>query len=160
MIEERAVIVALVPNSEPSLALLEVERQTPCGLCGQTRGCGNKIWGRLFRHQQGQFSARNTIGAEPGQRVMVAIDEQSVMYVALLLYFLPVVVMLMTAALANAFFASQLAALLGAVAGLLGAWFWIKGYLAGRPHGFSQPEIVRFATDACQKIDTNSLNRK
>ena len=48
MIEERAVILSLERDannisSGDSIATLEIERKTACGLCGQTRGCGNSI---------------------------------------------------------------------------------------------------------------------
>ena len=147
MIEERALIVGLTDDTAMPLAWLEVERKTACGLCGQTRGCGNKVWGKLFRHQQGQFAASNPIQAGIGQSVIVAIDERSVMHAALLLYFLPIVAMLLMAALAQSLFATNAAALMGALAGLVGAWLWVKGFLAARPHGFSRPEIVRLASD-------------
>ena len=65
MIEQRAVILSL--QSEPSqtqtIATLEIERITACGLCGQTRGCGNSIWGKLFGHQTAAFKAQNRINA-------------------------------------------------------------------------------------------------
>lgn len=145
MIEERALIVGVTNDQQQPMALLEVERKTACGLCGQTRGCGNRIWGKLFHHQQGQFSAKNSIQAAVGQSVIVAIDERSVMHAALLLYFLPIVTMLIVAAIAQALFENELAGLAGALVGLCGSLFWVKGFLAARPHGFSHPEIVRLA---------------
>ena len=36
MIEESAIVVGLEQNA----AMLEIVRRNPCGLCGQTRGCG------------------------------------------------------------------------------------------------------------------------
>lgn len=144
MIEERAVIVGM-DALQPPLVWLEVDRKNACGLCGLTRGCGNKVWGKLFRHQQGWFIAKNGIQASIGQSVIVAIDERAVMTAALLVYLLPVISMLLLGALAHYVFANEMAALLGTFAGLLIAWGWLKGFLAVRPHGFSQPEIVRLA---------------
>lgn len=156
MIEQRALIVGMTGDKAMPLAWLEVERKTACGLCGQSRGCGNKVWGKLFRHQQGQFAASNPIYAAIGQSVIVAIDERSVMHAALLLYFLPIVAMLLIAALAQSLFASNVAALTGALIGLAGAWLWVKGFLAARPHGFTRPEIVRLASDQCITVQPHS----
>ena len=87
MIEERAVILALEynPATQQSIATLEIERKTACGLCGQTRGCGNSLWGKLFSHKPAVFKASNTINAQVGQSVMIGIDERSLLKSALLL---------------------------------------------------------------------------
>ncbi|HEY0907061.1 MAG TPA: SoxR reducing system RseC family protein [Methylophilus sp.] len=145
MVEERALIVAPHENPALDLVYVEIERRTACGLCGQTRGCGNQVWGKLFRHADARFTARNGIHAEVGQQVMIAIDERAVMHAALLLYFLPLVAMLLVSLFCNWWFDSNLASMLGAVVGLVGAWWWVRGFLAVRPHGFSQPHIVRLA---------------
>lgn len=148
MIEERALVMSVNnDNPEVPLAYLEIERRSACGLCGQTRGCGNRVWGKLLAHQQAGFLASNTFGAHIGQHVVVAVDERAVMYAALLLYMLPLVTMLGTAAILFWMFASDQAAMVGAVLGLLAAWWWVKGFLSVRPHGFSRPQVVRLADE-------------
>ena len=44
MIKENAIVVSI----DKDVASLEIVRNKPCGLCGQSRGCGISIWGRLF----------------------------------------------------------------------------------------------------------------
>lgn len=150
MIEERALIVATNDqHGDQSLAYLEIERKTACGLCGKTRGCGNQIWGKLFAHHQARFSAKNTIKAQIGQSVIIAIDERAVMHAALLLYLLPLITMLVFAALFSWLFGGDLFAVLGALLGLSLAWLWVKAFLAVRPHGFAWPEVVRLALEQC-----------
>lgn len=150
MIEERALVVA-IDNQIPGqpLAYLEVERKTACGLCGKTRGCGNQIWGKLLAHQQARFSANNSIHAQVGQSVIIAIDEKAVMYAALLLYLLPLITMLVFACLFSLLLGGDLYAVCGAALGLVLAWLWVKGFLAVRPHGFARPEVVRLVTENC-----------
>ena len=75
MIEENAVIVGL----ENNLAMLEIIRRTPCSLCGQTRGCGISIIGRLFRHRNNVFKAINSVNATMGDEVVVGINEQALL---------------------------------------------------------------------------------
>lgn len=145
MIEERAIITSLLTNEAAPMVLLQVERSVACGLCGKTSGCGNQVWGKLLGHSQTGFKARNTISAQVGQSVIVAIDEHSVMLAALLLYFVPLVLMLLIALIGQWWFSSNLAAMLGAVIGLLVSWRWMKGWLANRPQAFSYPEVVRLA---------------
>jgi sigma-E factor negative regulatory protein RseC len=154
MIEQRAIILSIEQDqqSNKSTATLEIERQTACGLCGQTRGCGNRIWGNLLGHSDASFKANNTIGALVGQTVIVAIDEQVLLKSALLLYGLPLICLFVFALLANAMWGTELASMLGGLAGLLVGWLWIKGYLVHRPFILSQqPEIIGIA---CHKQST------
>ena len=49
MIEEQAIVI----KTSKDRVTLEVVRTKPCGLCGQVRGCGNSIWGKIFSHRPG-----------------------------------------------------------------------------------------------------------
>jgi sigma-E factor negative regulatory protein RseC len=152
MIEERAVILSLESNANapntPNIAILEIERKTACGLCGQTRGCGNSIWGKLFAHRSTAFKASNRINATVGQSVIVGINEQALLWSALLLYILPLVSMMIASILAMQVIDSNgvgmLAALLGLVVGLL----WVKGFTTSNQYFvMQQPIILRLAND-------------
>lgn len=150
MIEERAVILSLEtpPTQLNSIATLEIERKTACGLCGQTRGCGNSIWGKLFAHKSSAFKANNSINAIVGQSVIVGINEQAVLKSALLLYTLPLGTMLLSAILATQLQDSNLSAMIGAVIGLGLGLLWVKGYTASSQYFLlQQPEILRVVSD-------------
>lgn len=155
MIEQRAVIIALSENQTSaeasSIALLEIERQTACGLCGQTRGCGNRIWGGLLGHQSSAFKAQNSIDAQVGQCVVVGIEESALLKAALLLYTTPLLMMFVFAGLAQTLWQSDVATSLAALTGLLVAWLWLKTYLYHRPYLMaSQPQVLRLAEVTCQ----------
>lgn len=151
MIEERAVIIGL--SDEASLGIptasLEIERRTACGLCGQTRGCGNQVWGKLLGHESAVFKAENTIQAMVGQRVIVAIDEQALVKAALMLYLIPLATMFLLGVIASAVWQSELAAMLGVLIGLFAGGLWLKGYLIANPHAINKPpKIIRLANDS------------
>ena len=151
MIEERAVILSLGDaSSEQSnqIATLEIERKTACGICGQTRGCGNSIWGKLFAHQSTAFKAQNRINAKVGDSVIVGINEQALLKSALLLYILPLATMLIGAILIKQFNASELFAMLGGVAGLVLGLLWVKGHTMSSSYfKLHQPVILRLASE-------------
>lgn len=150
MIEERAVIIALSEEAQSgvSIASLEIERRTACGLCGQTRGCGNQVWGKLLGHQSTAFKAENAIQAKVGQSVIVAIDAQALVKAALLLYMTPLLGMFLLGVLANLLWHNDVAAILGALIGLFIGGLWLKGYLIANPHAmYQQPQIIRLADD-------------
>lgn len=149
MIEERAVILSL--KSEPSQTLttatLEVERKTACGLCGQTRGCGNSIWGRLFGHQTTAFKAQNRINAKVGDSVIVGINEKALLKSALLLYILPLVTLFIGAILASQLRQTDGSAMLGAAIGLVVGLLWVKGHaMSNSYYSWQQPMILRLAS--------------
>jgi sigma-E factor negative regulatory protein RseC len=150
MIEERAVILSLESDanaSENSTATLEIERKIACGICGQTRGCGNSIWGKLFAHQSSAFKAQNRINAKVGDSVIVGINEKALLKSALLLYIVPLVTLFLGAILATQLNNSNGSAMLGAVVGLALGLLWVKGHTMSSSYfKLQQPKILRLAT--------------
>lgn len=146
MIEERAVILSLDNLSGISSATLEIERKSACGLCGQTRGCGNSIWGKLFAHQSTAFKALNHINAKVGQSVIVGINESALLKSALLLYILPLVTLFLGAILATQINSTDTSAMIGALIGLVVGFAWIKGHtMSNNYFKLQQPVILRLA---------------
>lgn len=146
MLEERAVILAVEQDSDgQSVARLEITRKSACGLCGQTRGCGNSLWGKVFAHKSGNFIAQNPIQAQVGDGVIVGINESAVMKSALLLYMLPLATMFLVAIVTSQFTANQAAILLSALLGLALGLLWVKGHtIAGKSYfRGQQPRILR-----------------
>ena len=132
MIEEHAIVVDI---DNDDAAMLEIVRRTPCGLCGQSRGCGISIWGRLFGHKPNIFKAVNQINAKVGDSVIVGIEEQALLTSSMTVYGIPLVAMLAGALLAGGLFAAGHAdrnAVLGAVIGLVFGLLWVRAYTAGR----------------------------
>ena len=134
MIEEQAIVVGV----ENDVTMLEVVRRTPCGLCGQTRGCGISLWGRLFGHRPNIFKAVNQIDAKVGDSVIVGIEEQALLISSLTVYGIPLVTML----------AGARNAVIGAVVGLMLGLLWVKGHTAGRSlDARYRPVILRTANN-------------
>jgi len=142
MIEQSAIVLAVDADTEN--ATIEVVRKTACGICGKTRGCGNAIWGKVFAHKGTSFKAKNTVNARVGQSVIVGIDEAAVMKTALLLYLVPLVMMFIGTILISQLHTSDAAAMIGAVAGLILGYLWVKAHTAGRAYYQNQqPKILR-----------------
>jgi len=150
MLEEHAIVLSINPNSHnlsDSIAVLEIERKTACGLCGKTRGCGNSIWGKLFAHQSTAFKAQNPIKAKVGDSVVVGINERALLKSALLLYIAPLVTMMIGAILMNELMHNNAGSILGALIGLMLGFVWVKGHTtASRYFLEQQPVILRLAT--------------
>ncbi len=127
MIEEYAVVT----ERKEGYVMLEIERRTACGLCGQTRGCGNATWGKLLGHTQQSFAAENTIGANVGDSVVVGIDEHAMLGAVFYMYVVPLVTMLVAAVVTDVLTENQAYVLVAAISGLLLGFVWAKGHLAG-----------------------------
>jgi sigma-E factor negative regulatory protein RseC len=150
MLEEHAIVLSINPNSHnlsDSIAVLEIQRKTACGLCGKTRGCGNSIWGKLFAHQSTSFKAQNPIKAKVGDSVIVGINERALLKSALLLYIAPLVTMMIGAILMNVLMHNNAGSMLGSLIGLIFGFVWVKGHTtASRYFLEQQPVILRLAT--------------
>jgi sigma-E factor negative regulatory protein RseC len=157
MIEESAVVIDL----KNDMAMLEVTRRTPCGLCGQTQGCGISIWGRLFGHRNNVFKAINQINASIGDNVIVGINENALLMSALTMYGIPLLTTL-AGALAGASFPTEnniLAdryAVIGALTGLMLGLLWLKIRNSGQNSNAGyQPVILRVGAPGSVQLKCN-----
>lgn len=97
-----------------------------CGRCHETGGCQSGMLGQLFRTRPRLFRLANSIGAVPGDPVVVRVAEGAALRAALLIYALPVAFLLLGAVAgtalgdaANNDAAAAIGALSGFVVGVL-----------------------------------------
>ena len=143
MIEEQAVVI----KASKERVTLEVVRDKPCGLCGQVRGCGNSIWGKIFSHQSGHIETRNDLNAKLGDVVILGIDETLMLKSSLMLYGVPLLSMFLGMVIANSFAKEmvELYTLVGAVTGLFFGVVMIKRVINERLQMFyNEAQLIRF----------------
>lgn len=159
MIEEFAVVTRRFDDH----VMLEIERRTACGLCGQKRGCGNATWGKLLRHDSHEFPADSTIDVNVGDSVVVGIDERIILSSTFYLYIVPLISMLIGAVLADSLLDNEFYVILSAAAGLLLGFAWVKGHLVGygqskKPYGKKFRAVVLRHAD--ETVSCNNLKKK
>ena len=156
MIEEQAIVV----DVDRDMALLEIVRSKPCGLCGQTRGCGVSIWGRLLGHRNSVVRAENQINAQAGDSVVVGIDEKALLASSLAAYGVPLISLLVGAGLGGSFSATpahaDMYALVGAGIGLALGLLWLRGHAMGRARGAYHPVLLR---KSAASVDMSNCKR-
>lgn len=143
MIEEQAVVI----KASKERVTLEVVRSKPCGLCGQVRGCGNSIWGKIFSHQSGHIETRNDLNAKLGDVVILGIDETLMLKSSLMLYGVPLFLMFLGMVIANTFAKEKVEfyVLVGAVTGLFLGVVMIKRIINEKMHMFyNEAQLIRF----------------
>ena len=131
MIQENAIVVSI----DKDVASLEIIRNKPCGLCGQSRGCGISIWGRLFGHRPNIFKAQNTVNASVDQIVVVGVEESALLWSSFAVYGIPLALLILGAILGSTIFSDashvDRNTALGAVLGLFIGYLWLKGHNQG-----------------------------
>lgn len=147
MIEEQAVVVEL----QGERALLEIERNQPCGICGATRGCGISIWGRFFSRRSNKFLASNQLDAKVGDRIVVGLEEGALFASAMISYVLPLALLLggslFGASFSRTAAGSDLFAAVGAFTGLFAGLLLVRLYSVGRQFSARyQPVMLRRVT--------------
>ncbi|MGQ9659821.1 MAG: SoxR reducing system RseC family protein [Thermochromatium sp.] len=142
MIEERGRIIALVGDQ----ARVTAERRSACGQCSVNNACGTSLLERVFAHHPVELLARNPIGAQVGDEIVIGLSETGLLHSAAAAYLAPILGLILGAALGERFGGPQpsVASVLGALGGLGLAFWWLRRYserLTRRPE--LQPVILR-----------------
>lgn len=143
MSTEQNTIQAIVRSLDGKWVHVEVE-QGGCGRCHEKGGCGGQHLTQMFCSGPKTYRVENTIGADVGDRVKIAVAVGSVSRTANLAYILPLTATIAGAAL-GATFGSDLSAMVGAGIGLGAAFLYViarshrnTGNLTERPHIISR----------------------
>lgn len=121
-----------------------------CGHCHETGGCQSSILGRLFRSEPRQFRILNSIGAVPGDLVLVRVAEGAALRAAMLTYVLPVLSLLLGAIAGNAIGDGENGDVATALGALCGFAFGVLSTLTLRNTGIGridEPALVRRVHD-------------
>ncbi|GAB0149444.1 MULTISPECIES: SoxR reducing system RseC family protein [Marichromatium] len=142
MIEEQGRVIA----RDGDHVRVRTQRRSVCGGCAARGACGTSLLERLFSRRAAEVRARDRIGVEVGDEVVLAISAQGVLRLSLAAYLAPTLGLVLGAVAGNALggAASDPLGLLGAGLGLTLALVWLRGYsraLARDPS--RQPEVIR-----------------
>jgi sigma-E factor negative regulatory protein RseC len=146
MIEERGRVIAILGDQ----ARITAERRRACGQCNVSNACGTSLLERVFGRHPVELLARNPIGAQIGDEVVVGLSEQGLLRIAAAAYLVPILGLIIGASVGERFGGvyPEIASVLGALGGLVLAFWWLRGYsvtLTQRPE--RQPVILRRLDD-------------
>jgi len=139
---------AIVRQVDGPDAVIELAgRGGGCGHCHEPGGCGgSSIIGQVFGPRCSVFRVPNTIDAKPGEQVLVRLGDRDMLRTALMVYFLPIVMLIAGAflGLTLAEAAGDRAAILGGALGFLAALVAVVRFQAReRRRGRLQPVLTR-----------------
>lgn len=115
---------ARVVRASADQAWVVSEAPTSCGACGG-RGCGSSMYARMLHPKESEFAVDNPIGAQPGEAVIVGLPDGALLSAAWASYLLPLILILVGAALGQSI-GGELISALGALTGLGLASIWLK----------------------------------
>jgi sigma-E factor negative regulatory protein RseC len=97
MMQTRAIVIRL----EGQDALVESTQGGGCGSCSSEKGCGSGKLSQLFSGDARRFRVRNVGNAQVGSLVQVSMPDGVLLNSAILMYFLPLLLLLLCALLAG-----------------------------------------------------------
>lgn len=155
MIEQDGRVLAV----RGELAEVEGQRQSACGGCAAHGACGTSLLERFFGRRQPILTARNPIGARPGERVVLGVPEAALVEAAFVAYLVPLLAMI-AGAIGGDYLAAHLApdlaggiALLGAVSGLAAGLWRLARFSRRRGNDARyQPVILRRSATAVAAV--------
>ena len=118
MINERGRVIATSPGS----IAVDVDRRTACSKCNAKTACGTAALDKLFRSRRNTIDIPTTKNFSVGETVIVSIPERKLVQASVMLYGLPLLLMILGAALMQAVSGYDLAAAIGGAVGLAGGF--------------------------------------
>jgi len=85
MITENATVV-LIENDQ---TWIETQRQSACGQCSASKGCGTSVLSKVVGNKFSKMKAINNIDAKVGDEVVVGLNENSLLKGAFMTYISP-----------------------------------------------------------------------
>lgn len=124
MIKEWATVVSW----QNGQALVSCDVKASCSSCASRAGCGSRVLNKLGPQTTHTIVVPCDEPLVPGQKVELGIAEGSLLSSALLVYMSPLVGLFLIASLFQLLFASDVAALCGAILGGIGGFLIARGY--------------------------------
>lgn len=157
MIEESGRVVATDGDS----AWVETSRRSSCGSC-EAKGCGTGTLSQILGRKTQQLRVNNPVGAEPGDQVVLGINESALLKGSVAVYLLPLLALLFGGLFGEAV-ASQLqlegegATILSALAALGLSLLWLRRFnrRAAKDEQFSAVILRRDNHPVAEKISFN-----
>jgi len=122
MIEQYATVVRL----EGDRAWITAERESSCGQCSLRKGCGTAVLANVLGRRSVNLWALNPLQAQPGERVVVGLDESAMLRGAMAVYLVPLLALILGAGLLAG--QGDTAAIAGGVVGFLAGLFWLRRF--------------------------------
>jgi sigma-E factor negative regulatory protein RseC len=93
MIEETATVV----DVQDDYAIVATAQRAACGSCDSSGSCSTSVLSGLFKRRQNQLTVLNPIHAQPGEQVIIGLQETALIKASFMAYLLPLLCMMFAA---------------------------------------------------------------
>jgi len=97
VIEEQAQVIEV----QGEHLILQAQTQSACGTCSAKKGCGTSVLSKVVGKKFSRFQAMNNLDAKVGDTVVVGIAEDVLIRGSAVMYFIPVLGMIVFALMAD-----------------------------------------------------------
>ena len=125
-------IIELHENADPPLAVVEVVSSRRCARCAAGRGCGAGLLGGRERVHRVDATIRDNLAVGTGDRVQISLDPLEVLRGAFMAYGVPLVAIVLAAAVAWFAGWSETATVVAAIVGMATGIAVARSYLRRR----------------------------
>lgn len=123
MIEETAVILECAGE----YAQVQTERSSACGSCSSRSACETaSLKEEADKAPDVVLQALNTVGAQPGERVVIGFEEEALTKASMAFYAVPLVSFILFALVGQWLASSEAMAAVGGIAGLALGLLWLR----------------------------------
>ncbi|HSG96405.1 MAG TPA: SoxR reducing system RseC family protein [Woeseiaceae bacterium] len=142
-------IIELHDNADPPRAVVEVESSLRCARCAAGKGCGAGLLGGETRVRRVDATIRDSLEVGAGDRVQIALDPAELLQGAFVAYGIPLLAIVVAAALAWFAGWSELATVAAALGAMATGIAAARAYLGRRRclHGFTPVVVARLGSD-------------
>ncbi len=149
MIEEQAIVI----GTKGTYVEIQMQRQSACGHCELSHGCGTSAIGRMLGHRNKALLIENTLNLKSGDHILLGMPDSSLLKASLLIYGLPLVLLIVAAILAQiASDGSEILVLASAGTGFSGG-LMISTKLAGKRFaGQFKPRILQVNNEPTEQF--------
>jgi sigma-E factor negative regulatory protein RseC len=154
MLEETARVVEV----KDGLVLAETESRSGCNHCS-SGSCSTSVVAKLFGVRRNRLVMENSIGARPGDQVVIGIPDALLARASVLAYLMPLFLMLGLTALGDQFGLAPIWLSLLALSGLVIGFYMVYRMTRGWSAQRYRPQLLRLVTADCQRVDLPTLTR-
>jgi sigma-E factor negative regulatory protein RseC len=154
MLEQTARVV----DVKNGMLLVETESRSGCNHCS-TGNCGTSVVAKLFGMRRNRLMMENSIGAKPGDQVVIGIPDALLARASILAYLIPLLSMLLLSALGDQLGLTPIWMSLLALGGLVIGFFLVNRVTRGWSAQRYSPQLLRVIAADYRWVDLPTLTR-
>lgn len=137
----------IVTYCRDHLVEVALQRQSACGRCEISQGCGTGALGRLLGHRNKPLLIETDTALQPGDQVEIRMPEKALVRASLIVYGLPLSGMVVAGLLASLLFTDELVLALLSLLGFTGGYLLAR-FLGNRlVSGYFTPHLVKIGVN-------------